>query len=514
MRLTSTSLGGNSSIWVEVSFAVGLVALATGLRMLLEPEMGLSVPYVTFFLSNVLVIRFTGPAASVLAILLSTLAADWFFMAPKYTLLSSPAQYFTSALFILANVVIMALAHAMRSAKEQAQRDKAVLQAVIDGAANSHLVYLDRDFNFVRVNETYAKTCGYTPQEMIGKNHFALYPHPENEAVFARVRDTGVGAAFHDKPFEFPDQPERGITYWDWTLNPVKDAKDQVIGLVFSLFETTERRRMTQALSDAKEQLREHAESLEQVVDERTAKLQEAVGDLEHFSYTLSHDMRAPLRTIISFSELMLEGGCRACPNDDSKDLLRRITAGAARMNTLISDALAYSRAVRAQLKLSPVDVAAVVRTILEGHPGLHPDSAEICLEGSFPAVLGNETALTQCLDNLLSNAVKFVAPGVKPRIRIRAQVLPGEIVRLWVEDNGIGVRKEDQPKLFSMFQRLNHGYDGTGIGLALVRKNVERMGGKVGVDSELGKGSRFWIDLRQAEAKGSELVETAAERP
>jgi PAS domain S-box-containing protein len=113
----------------------------------------------------------------------------------------------------------------------------------VNGAENMHLVYLDRDFNFVRVNEAYAKTCGYKPEEMIGKNHFALYPNKENEAVFKCVRDTGAPAEFHDKPFVFPDQPERGVTYWDWTLKPVKNEAGEVKGLVFSLVETTERKK-------------------------------------------------------------------------------------------------------------------------------------------------------------------------------------------------------------------------------------------------------------------------------
>jgi PAS domain S-box-containing protein len=134
---------------------------------------------------------------------------------------------------------------------------------------NSHLVYLDRDFNFVRVNETYARTCGYRPEEMIGKNHFALYPDPENEAIFARVCDTGVPVVYHDKPFEFPDQPERGVTWWDWTLSPVQDPSGKVTGLVFSLYETTERKLLEAEL------LRTN-EDLEQRVEERTIQLHRA----------------------------------------------------------------------------------------------------------------------------------------------------------------------------------------------------------------------------------------------
>lgn len=130
-----------------------------------------------------------------------------------------------------------------KRAEQDLIRERNLLQTIMNGAGKAHLVYLDRDFNFVLVNETYAATCGYRPEEMIGKNHFALYPHPENEAIFARVRDTGEAIEVRDKPFEFPDQAERGVTYWDWTLRPVKDDTGNVTGLVFSLHETTERKK-------------------------------------------------------------------------------------------------------------------------------------------------------------------------------------------------------------------------------------------------------------------------------
>lgn len=135
------------------------------------------------------------------------------------------------------------------------QKEKSILQEVMNGSEKIHLVYLDRDFNFVRVNEAYAKTCGYTPEEMIGKNHFALYPGEEVEAIFKRVRDTGVPATFHDKPFVFPDQPERGVTYWDWTLKPLKNMAGEVEGLVFSLVETTERKKAEEELIQTQNRL-------------------------------------------------------------------------------------------------------------------------------------------------------------------------------------------------------------------------------------------------------------------
>ncbi len=130
----------------------------------------------------------------------------------------------------------------------------------------THLAYLDPQFNFVRVNSTYARGSGHSPAELIGHNHFDLFPHPENQAIFERVRDTGWVIEFRARPFEFPDQPERGVTYWDWTLAPVKGAQGQVQGLVLSLVDVTERRRMEETLRQARDEL-------EQRVQERTAEL-------------------------------------------------------------------------------------------------------------------------------------------------------------------------------------------------------------------------------------------------
>jgi PAS domain S-box-containing protein len=129
-----------------------------------------------------------------------------------------------------------------RQAEEALEREREVLSSVMQ-ATDVMLVYLDPAFDFVWVNAAYAATCNFRPEEMVGKNHFALYPHAENEAIFRRVRDTGEPVFYKDKPFEFPDQPQRGVTYWDWSLVPVKDGSGAVKGLVFSLRETTKYKR-------------------------------------------------------------------------------------------------------------------------------------------------------------------------------------------------------------------------------------------------------------------------------
>jgi signal transduction histidine kinase len=244
-----------------------------------------------------------------------------------------------------------------------------------------------------------------------------------------------------------------------------------------------------------------HAAELEATVAERTAKLREAVNDLQSFSYSIAHDMRAPLRAMGTFAQLLLDDASAAGLSSASTDYAQRIVTGAGRLDSLINDALNYTKAVLQEFPLQPVDLAKLVRGMVDTYPNLHPEKADIRIEGNLPIVLGNESLLTQCFSNLLGNAVKFVAPGTRPQVRVCAEMNDG-IARVWVEDKGIGIPKHAQPRLFAMFQKLDNQYEGTGIGLAIVRKVVERMGGKVGVESEPDRGSRFWVELPVAPRK------------
>lgn len=237
---------------------------------------------------------------------------------------------------------------------------------------------------------------------------------------------------------------------------------------------------------------------LDRLVKERTAELQELVNELEHFSYTITHDLRAPLRAMHGFAGLLAEE-CMESLNEQSREYLKRITTAAGRMDRLITDALSYSKAVRHEMTREPVDTGRLLRGMIDSYPIFQEPKARIEIEGELPFVLGNEAGLTQAFSNLLGNAVKFVEPGKVPHVRIRGERHDG-VVRFWCEDNGIGIPKDMQSRVFVMFQRLSKDYEGTGIGLALVKKVVERMGGAVGLESEPGQGSRFWIELKAAD--------------
>jgi signal transduction histidine kinase/CheY-like chemotaxis protein len=245
---------------------------------------------------------------------------------------------------------------------------------------------------------------------------------------------------------------------------------------------------------------RKEAEAeLEKVVVERTAKLQELIEDLEHFSYTITHDMRAPLRAMRGFAELATLTFDKN--EEEARELLQKVSASAERMDALIRDALNYSRSVRQVLPLEDVDTGALLRGMLDSYPELQPSRAHIHVEGELPVVLGNEAGLTQCFSNLLENAVKFVKGGQMPDVRVWGEEREGW-ARIWVADRGIGISTDMLPRVFDMYSRGGNSYEGTGVGLALVRKVAQRMGGRVGVESEEGSGSRFWIELKNGEGR------------
>lgn len=252
-------------------------------------------------------------------------------------------------------------------------------------------------------------------------------------------------------------------------------------------------------LKRAQKILKDQAGELELQVQARTAELRETISELEAFSYSVSHDMRAPLRAMQGFATLLLQKNA-ALLDAASVDQLTRINNSARRMDALIQDVLTYSRSLRSEIVLQPTSLDDLVRRVIDTYPNLEADGAEIIIEGKLPTVLANEASLTQCISNLLSNAVKFVRSGITARVRLHADEIEGD-VRLWVEDNGIGIDPQNHQRIWNIFSQIERAkdYQGTGIGLAIVRKAVDRMNGKVGVESTRGHGSKFWIRLQKS---------------
>ncbi len=245
------------------------------------------------------------------------------------------------------------------------------------------------------------------------------------------------------------------------------------------------------------EALQELNQLLERRVQERTAQLQETNDQMEAFTYSISHDLRAPLRAIRGFAQALAED-YGATLDSTGRDYLDRMSAGADRLDQLIQDLLQYSRLSRSRLTFERVSLEESVRRVSQQlDTDIQAAGAKVEVKTPLPLVLAHSPTLDQVLINLLANALKFVAPGTKPQLRIWGS-LDGPNARLWIADNGIGIDPAHHQRIFGVFERLHsaEAYPGTGIGLAIVSKGMARMGGRAGVESTLGAGSRFWIEL------------------
>ena len=247
-----------------------------------------------------------------------------------------------------------------------------------------------------------------------------------------------------------------------------------------------------------RERVDRYALDLEQAVAERTEELARSNDELENFASVVAHDLRSPLLTISGYCQLLQEEFGEQF-QDAANDYFGQIVRGAARMNRLIDDLLGYSRAVHSQQSLERVDMTGVLvqaRANLDASIREHGTQIEV---GPMPTVVGDQTQLVQLLQNLIGNAIKFCRQ-TSPWVRVTAS-RDGSCWQFAVEDNGIGIEKEHFDHIFQTFHRL-HGqeYPGSGIGLAVCKKIVERHGGQIWLDSIAGQGTTFYFTLPDQE--------------
>jgi PAS domain S-box-containing protein len=281
---------------------------------------------------------------------------------------------------------------------------------------------------------------------------------------------------------------------------PLKNKQGEITGAINCFYDITARKEDERNLLAAKDAIGQHALDLERVVAERTAELRDMIGELQGFSYSVSHDMRAPLRAMQSFASYLVDEYSDKL-DEQGVNYLHQIMRSAVRLDRLIQDVLSYTRILNSKLPLERVDLDRLVRDLIEVFPNGQPIKPEIQIKDPLPHVSGNEALLAQCVSNLLSNGAKFVSPGTTPHLEISAEAVDDASIRVWFKDNGIGIAPKNHNRIFGLFERIHSDteYEGTGIGLSIVRKAIERMGAQVGFDSEPGKGSNFWIQLKRA---------------
>jgi PAS domain S-box-containing protein len=294
---------------------------------------------------------------------------------------------------------------------------------------------------------------------------------------------------FPDFPIRRPDGTERWISARAY---PVRNAQGAVVHFTGISEDITERKR-------AEAELERHRGHLEELVGTRTAALEQALREQESFSYSVSHDLRAPLRAINGFAEILLDSESAAL-SEEGKRLLDRIARNASRMGQLIDDILEYSRSSRREMKVEEIDLRGMAQNLAEELQIGYPDAVvEI---GPLPRLRGDPTMLTQVLQNLIGNALKFSARREKPTVEVGSRETNGEWV-IYVRDNGAGFDMQYAGKLFGMFQRMHHEsqFPGTGVGLAIVKRLVERHGGSVWAESLPDQGATFFFSLGKAAA-------------
>lgn len=339
------------------------------------------------------------------------------------------------------------------------------------------------------VNEKFCQISGYSRVELLGQDHRLIssgfHSHQFMEDLWATLR---LGRVWKG---EIENRARNGSPFWlDMTIVPFRDQQGGVRQYVAISTDITHHKA-------AEEQIRRMNQDLERRVVERTAQLQEANKELEAFSYSVSHDLRAPLRHILGFVQLLTEDAVGTLSEPNLKHL-QTISQAAQRMGTLIDDLLAFSRVGRAEIQKGDVDLNRLLRDVLAESAAERKGRKIEWRINPLPEVWVDQALMRIVLVNLMSNAVKFT--GGKVEAIIEVGCLPGrdDEVILFVRDNGAGFDPRFVDKLFGVFQRLHNRneFEGTGIGLANVKRIVQRHGGKVWAEGLVDGGATFYLSL------------------
>jgi len=374
-----------------------------------------------------------------------------------------------------------------KQAEEALRQSEEKYRTVLDEIGDAYFE-VDLKGNFTFVNDQMTQHLQYSKEELLGMNYRIFTVKEEIKNVYEaynRVYRTGEpGLSFGHKVIR-KDGTGRVSNV---SISPAKNAKGEIIGF----------RGISRDIT-AQKRLEEEREALLQEIRKINQKLEEANKELQDFVYIASHDLREPLRKISSFGTL-LQDSLKGRLNEDQQENFEFMIDGSRRMQDMIDALLTYSRLTTKAKPFEWVDLNKVIEDLkkLELATVLDETRGIINVPKPLPSIQADLSQMHQLFQNLIGNGLKFHKEGIPPEIIIRAYEVENNMIRIEVEDNGIGIDEKYHGQLFTMFKRLHprEQYEGTGIGLASCKKIVERHGGNIGIKSTPDKGSTFWLTL------------------
>jgi PAS domain S-box-containing protein len=473
--------------------AVLSVAIALGMALLLAGYGFLGVAQPLFLLAIVITVWYAGPGPAVLAFVLSTLSDDYFFVQPRYSFYITRSEIPHVVIFILIALLLTWFSAIRRRIERELRCSRDELeQEVALRTQQASLLNLTHDTIFVRDmsdaitywNRGAQELYGWTAEQAIGKQSPQLlqtvFPAPIKD-IHAELLTTGRWEGELEKT---KADGTRVVVASRWSLQ--RNEEGSPIAILETNNDVTQRKR-------GEEEVRK----LNQELGKRTTELEAINKELEAFAYSISHDLRAPLRHMVGFTEL-LQKNASPVVDEKGRRYMMMILESAKRMGILIDDLLAFSRIGRAETRETMVSLEQLVKEVQS--EVLHETNGrDITWKvGPLPDLYGDRSMLKLALVNLISNAVKFTRTHPQPEIEIGCTGKPEEKVVMFIRDNGVGFDMKYVNKLFGVFQRLHRAeeFEGTGIGLATVQRIIHRHGGQVWAEGLVGHGATFYLSL------------------